>query len=322
MTKVKNIIKALCPPIIWNWDKVDIEKEDDLNESGLALKEWSSQDYWEDHNVTNHVQFESPEESLGYFHWRCDQYYGYLNLMPVDQANGLTVLDYGCGPGHDLVGFGEYSQPKRLIGMDVSSNSLDQAKKRCDLHGIEVEFIHIDENEKVLPLDDNSIDIIHSSGVLHHTPDPIGILKEFKRILKPEGYVQIMVYNYDSIWMHLYTAYMHMVLQESIFGEFQKKDVFTKTTDGYDCPIAECYKPSEFSDMATLAGFKCSYIGAAISVYEMSILDKRFEAIASLKLDEESRMFLRDLEFNDKGFPMHQGHVAGVDACFRLVFGS
>ena len=31
--------------------------------------------------------------------------------MPVNQADGLVVLDYGCGPGNDLVGFGHFSNP-------------------------------------------------------------------------------------------------------------------------------------------------------------------------------------------------------------------
>src|SRR5437762_4766557 len=76
-------------------------------------------DYWTRYNVTLHQHFTSPSESLAYVRWRNDQYFGYIDLMPVDGQEGKTVLDFGCGPGHDLVGFATRSRPARLIGIDV-----------------------------------------------------------------------------------------------------------------------------------------------------------------------------------------------------------
>ena len=74
---------------------------------------------------------------FGAFPLRNSIYPGYIELMPVNQADGLVVLDYGCGPGNDLVGFGHFSNPKKLIGADVSARN-ENSKKRTDLHGIEV----------------------------------------------------------------------------------------------------------------------------------------------------------------------------------------
>src|ERR1700735_2639473 len=91
--------------------------------------------YWKGHNVTLHRTFSSPEASLADFHWRNAQYFGYIDLMPVSSADGLTVLDFGCGPGYDLVGFASQSRPQRLIGIDVSQSSLAEAKSRLELHG-------------------------------------------------------------------------------------------------------------------------------------------------------------------------------------------
>jgi hypothetical protein len=76
-------------------------------------------EYWTSYNVTLHHQFESTEESLAYFHWRNDQYFKYIELMPVSGFDNQVVLDFGCGPGHDLVGFSIYSKPKQLIGIDT-----------------------------------------------------------------------------------------------------------------------------------------------------------------------------------------------------------
>jgi SAM-dependent methyltransferase len=38
-------------------------------------------------------------------------------------------------------------------------------------------------------------------------------LQEFYRILKPGGKVQIMVYNRNSLWFHLKTAYQTQILE-------------------------------------------------------------------------------------------------------------
>ena len=66
--------------------------------------------------MTAHERFASETESLTYLRWRNDQYFGYLELMPVHSQDGRVVLDFGCGPGHDLVGFATSSKPARLIG--------------------------------------------------------------------------------------------------------------------------------------------------------------------------------------------------------------
>jgi ubiquinone/menaquinone biosynthesis C-methylase UbiE len=293
-------------------------KYDNYNETTA-----SSQEYWTKVNVTNHARFISPEESKQNFEWRSRQYLGYLELMPVNDAGDKVVLDYGCGPGHDTVGFLVYSDPppSKLISVDVSSTSLAEARARVALHPSHttVDFVLIDENDRRLPFDDESIDIIHSSGVLHHIKDHKNILGEFKRILKPDGYAQIMVYNYDSIFMHLYTSYI-VNLKEFRFENLNKKDRFAKLTDGPSCPIADCYRPSEYVVFVeSIEGLKCECTGVAISCDEMFWLPIRFEALRNKQLDAESRNFLYNLTFNDRGLPVYNGYVAGVDACYRIT---
>ena len=179
-------------------------------------------EYWS-HQTVAVLDVATPDESLAYFHWRNDQYRGYIDLMPVAGHDGEVVLDYGCGPGHDLVGIGHYSSPARLMGCDVSPKALWMARKRLDLHDTTVDLVQIGETDDRLPFDDGSIDYIHSSGVLHHVPDPVAVLREFGRILKPDGYSRVMVYNYDSVWLHLYVAYQ-MQLVERKYADLNIRD--------------------------------------------------------------------------------------------------
>ncbi len=274
--------------------------------------------YWTAHNVTSHHRFQNASESLEYFNWRNDQYFNYINLMPVCGQDDKYVLDYGCGPGHDLVGFGVFSKARRLVGIDLSQSSLAEARDRLDIHGIDAELICLDSSAAKLPLADSSFDYIHSSGVLHHVPDPVKILLELSRILKPGGAMRVMVYNYDSLWLHLYVAY-HQNILKNLFTKESILDQFRRSTDGVDCPISNCYRPDEWIDICEQAGFSAVFIGAAVSMHEMNLLPSRYAAIQDRRLRAESRKFLMDLSFDENGYPIYNGNYAGVDGCFLLT---
>ena len=124
-----------------------------LKRSHAVAKEIPRESYWTDHNVTSHKSFGSARESLDYFHWRNDQYIDYIELLPVTGHDGEVIVDFGCGPGHDLVGFHAYSKPKRVYGIDVSSSSLAQARQRLALHDFAVDLLEIYEADGFIPLE-------------------------------------------------------------------------------------------------------------------------------------------------------------------------
>ena len=272
--------------------------------------------YWTGHMVANKA-FTSAEESLEHFHWRNDQYPGYIDLMPVHGQDGKVVLDYGCGPGNDVVGFATYSNVKKLIAADVSPTALEAAKRRLQLHNKNAEFMQVDENKNDIPLPDKSVDYIHTSGVLHHCANLGAILNELHRILKDDGQISVMVYNYSSIWVHLYVAYI-LQIQQGKFKENSIIEAFRRSTDGENCPISNCYKPGDFISLMRSHGFEGKLKGAAISKTEMKYIGKRLEATEDRRLAEEHRVFLSELTFNEKGIPLHNGVVAGIDACYQL----
>ena len=277
-----------------------------------------TKDYWTDHNVTMHHGFRCEQDSLEYFHWRNDQYFNYIELMPVSGQDNKAVLDFGCGPGHDLVGFGVYSRPKKLVGIDLSPSSLAEAASRLFLHGINAELIQLSPDAAKLPFESAIFDHIHCSGVLHHTPDPAGILRELRRVLQPSGTMNVMVYNYDSLWLHLFVAYQRAIVQ-GLYSELDIREQFQHSTDGENCPISNCYRPNEWVALCKSAGLNAEFWGAAISMHEMAMLPLRFAAIQDRCLPIESRDFLLSLKFDERGYPKYNGHYAGVDACYRVT---
>jgi ubiquinone/menaquinone biosynthesis C-methylase UbiE len=277
--------------------------------------ETSVEEYWTRHNVTLHERFADPASSLEYLHWRNNQYYGYAQLMPTDVEDNLSILDFGCGPGNDLVGFGVMSKPRRLVGVDVSATSLSEAEARLALHKIPVELVRIDVEQKDLPFENGAFDLVHCSGVLHHMAAPETALRELRRILRPGGRAQIMVYNRDSLWFHLYVPFV-LQIEQGRFKGLSQEDAFRRSTDGPSCPISRAYSRKCFQSLVEPLGFKLKAYGSAVAAWEMMQLPKRHAAVLDQRLPRESREFLSALRFDECAVPLSDGHRAGVDGCY------
>ena len=260
-----------------------------------------------------------------YLQWRFSIYPLFKEFMELwGKHDDHVILDYGCGPGNDLVGFLVYTNAKKVIGIDISEKALRFASKRLALHGVDpqrVELICVSDSAETLPIEDNAVDYVYCEGVLHHTTNPEAILREFHRVLQPGSQACIMAYNCDSIWLHLYVAYDQMVLQNK-FTEMSVYEAFGKTTDTEACPIARCYKAHEFISTCKDAGFRAEYVGGYLSELELKLLKKyKQSALHDKRLGEEHKDFLRNLTFDEKDYPKYEGKHAGIGGVYRLYKG-
>jgi ubiquinone/menaquinone biosynthesis C-methylase UbiE len=277
--------------------------------------------YWTGHTVRAE-SFGTPEESEAYLEKRFSQYPLFRELSGLwGDHGGETVLDYGCGPGNDLVGLLLYSGAARVIGMDVSPTSLRLARERLALHAVpegRVELVKIAEGVGSLPLGERSVDHINCQGVLHHTTNPARILREFRRVLRPSGRAVVMVYNRNSLWFHLYVAYMRVILEGVAPGK-SIEEAFRASTDGPECPISRAYRPAEFAELCRIAGFDTSYAGGYFNRKELDWLRKhRKGALRSDQLSQEHKRFLRELSSDAHGMPLHQGKHCGIGGVYHL----
>jgi len=240
--------------------------------------------------------------------------------MPVQGFEGKKVLDFGCGPGHDLMGFAQFSRPKVLVGADVSLTSLLQAKKRCELHEQSVELVQLDPERVSLPFSSNSFDYIHASGVLHHVPDLAQTLDELRRVLRSDGTLRVMVYNRDSVWFHLYVAFVLRFHLQRFAPDTPLDDAFRASTDGPECPVARCFSPAEFIAEVESTGLQARLVGVAPALWELHQLAQyRLLACMDERLEREHREFLLSLTWDGNGYPMFNGSIAGIDAVFELT---
>lgn len=104
---------------------------------------------------------------------------------------GEVVLDLGCGAGTDLLVAAQMSGPTgRAIGVDMTPAMLErtlESAREMDLANVEVHEALIES----LPLEDASVDLVISNGVIDLVPDKDVVFDEIDRVLRPGGRVQL-----------------------------------------------------------------------------------------------------------------------------------
>ena len=280
----------------------------------------SPTEYWSKRTVhVPSMSSSTPEGDLEYFHWRCDQYPGYIDLMPVTGHDNLDILDYGCGPGHDLVGIATYSRPKSLMGVDVSQKAINLAKQRLSLHKFKIVVkAELLNEQNYLPSD--SFDYIHSSGVLHHVEDLVDVLNKLRKSLRKNGRIRIMVYNKESIWWHLYVPYVLQIKEKKIRRNLPIAEAFRMSTDGAACPISNAYTFDSFKTYSDQAGFNTKLIGSSISITEINAWEKfRDSASTDSRLQINHREFLSNIKVNSNGELKYNEKTPGINLVVELT---
>ncbi|NSC24628.1 methyltransferase domain-containing protein [Streptomyces albus subsp. chlorinus] len=100
------------------------------------------------------------------------------------------VLDIGCGPGTitaDLAGLVPHGS---VTGLDAAAGVLEQARRTAAERGLDnVAFTTGDVH--ALDFADGSFDVVHAHQTLQHVGDPVGALREMRRVCAPGGLVAV-----------------------------------------------------------------------------------------------------------------------------------
>jgi arsenite methyltransferase len=121
-----------------------------------------------------------------------ESFAGVANHWPLGRVEpGSVVRDLGCGAGTDLLIAAQMTGPNgRVIGIDMTPAMLEHAHTSAREMGLENVQLHESLIES-LPLEDASVDVVISNGVIDLVPDKDAVFDEIDRVLRPGGRLQI-----------------------------------------------------------------------------------------------------------------------------------
>lgn len=114
---------------------------------------------------------------------------------------GSAVLEAGCGVGAQTVTLAKNSPGAEITAIDVSAESVGQAKKTAHAAGFtDIDFRQADIFS--LPFQPESFDHVFVCFVLEHLPNPVDALIRLRSVLKPGGTITVIEGDHGSTYFH------------------------------------------------------------------------------------------------------------------------
>jgi ubiquinone/menaquinone biosynthesis C-methylase UbiE len=116
-----------------------------------------------------------------------ESYYSGVAEEIVSSFKEGALLDLGTGPGYLPIEIVKKSAFIRCDGIDLSGRLIKMARVNAEKAGVEDRVNFEVGNAAKLQSEDEFYDMVISTGMLHMLKDPVKVLAECYRVLKPGG---------------------------------------------------------------------------------------------------------------------------------------
>ena len=148
---------------------------------------------WSNYQFEDHTWFKDLHLREGEF----------LTSMAIGKESlpGMLLLDAGCGHGALTAAIaGVYGI--EAVGMDFTGAVGRAQANREKFAGDYAPFVHYLQGDLLQsPLASSVFDLVHCSGVIHHTPDPHRAFQSLFETTKPGGRLYVQVYRKREAWV-------------------------------------------------------------------------------------------------------------------------
>ena len=112
-------------------------------------------------------------------------YYREVAQEIVAHLDGGMILDIGTGPGYLPIEIAKKSSKIQITGVDLCRKLIDIARVNASKAGLADRLKFQSGNAGGLTFADSSFDMVISTGMLHSLKDPVRVMQEIYRVLKP-----------------------------------------------------------------------------------------------------------------------------------------
>lgn len=120
------------------------------------------------------------------------------------------IADVGCGDGIMALGLFQRVQPKRLVGYDVNRTNVEhllgEMRREGVAHDLPQALQFQVSGSTRIPAADEDFDFVYSWSAFEHVSDPVAVLLEIRRILRPTGqfFLQVWPFYRSPMGSHLW----------------------------------------------------------------------------------------------------------------------
>jgi ubiquinone/menaquinone biosynthesis C-methylase UbiE len=115
----------------------------------------------------------------------------------ISWFKGKKCLDAGCGGGRYSIALAHLGASE-VFGVDLSDIAVQDARRRAAQLGADRVAFKVG-SVAALPAETGYFDCVIHSGVLMHTAEPVKVLLELNRVLKPGGMLYMLVYATEGL---------------------------------------------------------------------------------------------------------------------------
>ncbi|MHA1675129.1 MAG: class I SAM-dependent methyltransferase [Promethearchaeota archaeon] len=137
-----------------------------------------------------------------------------IGKFPESPESSVSVLDFGYGTGYLLKQLRKVSKRRNLelilYGIDISDEIINVAQRNLSSDEKSVVQVQLASYDgQIMPYSDNYFDIVATSLSLHHWGEPVKVLNEIMRVIKPNGYMLIFDLRRDAA--QLWHRFLRMI---------------------------------------------------------------------------------------------------------------
>jgi glycosyltransferase involved in cell wall biosynthesis/2-polyprenyl-3-methyl-5-hydroxy-6-metoxy-1,4-benzoquinol methylase len=148
------------------------------------------------------------------------------------------LLDFGCNDGEQLDIYAKLHQFEELWGLDINPTAIERTQSK----GFKAHCGDL----KDAPWPEQYFDVIVLSQVIEHVAHPIEVLRDLRKILKPNGHLLITCPNSTSFWARFFgLAWSHWHVPYHLFH----------------------YTPKSIASLAEIAGFQIRHLETRSPAY-------------------------------------------------------
>jgi len=148
----------------------------------------------------------SPEEIWFDAHfWEAAQ-----TILDFVDLEGKAVADIGSGDGIIDLALALRGRPRELVGYDVNptpvDHLLDVAGRYAEVTALPPGLSFVPSEPERLDAPDAAYDVVVTWSVFEHARDPLGLLREMRRIVRPDGllFLQLWPFYHSHQGSHLW----------------------------------------------------------------------------------------------------------------------